>query len=61
MARVVLIKRLCSGISVMVKKSLLVRKFIGEIGRCRQRLASAATFLRRCVVRALSRGDGSAS
>ena len=30
----------------------------GQIGHCRQRLATAATFLRRCVAQALRSGDG---
>ena len=30
---------------------------VGQIGRSRQRLATAATFLRNCVTQALNRGD----
>ena len=34
-----------------------IREFV-KSAQCRQRFATAATFLRSCVVQALSRGDG---
>ena len=50
--------------SSVAKRTLSVREVWGSIpgpvksAQCRQRLATAATFLRSCVVQALSRGDG---
>ena len=51
-------------VSSVVKRTLSVREVWGSIpgpvksAQCRQRLATAATFLRSCVAQALSRGDG---
>ena len=52
-------------ISSVVKHLLSVREVWGLIPRpvesaqCRQRLTTAATFLRNCAAQALNRGDGS--
>ena len=51
-------------VSSVAKRTLSVREVWGSIPRpvksaqSRQRLATAATFLRSCVAQALSRGDG---
>ena len=51
-------------VSSVAKRTLSVREVRGSIPgpvkstQCRQRLATAATFLRSCVARALSCGDG---
>ena len=51
-------------VSSVAKRTLSLREVRGSIPRpvkltqCRQRLATAATFFRSCVARALSRGDG---
>ena len=51
-------------VSSVAKRTLSVREVWGSIpgpvksAQCRQRLATAATFLRSCVAQALSRGDG---
>ena len=48
----------------VVKQTLLVRKVWGSItgtvksAQCRQRLATAQTFLQSCIAQALSHGDG---
>ena len=51
-------------VSSVAKRTLSVREVRGSIpgpvksAQCRQRLATAATFLRSCATQALSRGDG---
>ena len=51
-------------VSSVAKRTLSVREVWGSIPgpaksvQCRQRLATAVTFLRRCIAQALSRGDG---
>ena len=51
-------------VSSVAKRTLTVREVWGSIPgpvkstQCRQRLATAATFLRSCVAQAPSRGDG---
>ena len=51
-------------VSSVAKRTLSVREVWGSIpwpvksAQCRQRLATAATFLRSCAAEALSRGDG---
>ena len=51
-------------VSSVAKRTLSVREVWGsdpgpiKSAQCRQRLATAATFLRNCVSQALSRGDG---
>ena len=44
---------------VIGAESLWFNSQAGQIGQCRQRLASVATFLRTSVAQVLSRGDGS--
>ena len=51
-------------VSLVAKRTLSVREVWGSIpgpvksAQCRQRLSTAATFLRSCVAQSLSRGDG---
>ena len=63
----IFIVQLPPAVSSVAKRTLSVREVWGSIPgpvkstQCRQRLATVATFLRSCLARALSRGDGPAT